>query len=288
MDSRYLLSLLEVIRLGSIAEAARSLNLTPAAVGQRIKSLERDLNTDLLIRTGHKARPTEACEHLLPQMHEIVQKCRDLEFGWDPSGLSGILRVGAISTALTGLLSPAIKAVREKHPQTQIHLFPGSSKSLHRRVLDGDLDIAIIAAPPAEVEKTLVMEAHHEEPLVFISSDTTTRDPEQAMRSESFLAYDPSSWGGLVVQRYLDQTGIKINTISVLDSPEMIVSLVREGIGVSILPRWIGFRAQVGNVVQLELGHATQKRTISIIYRHDSPRRRKLEVFKSVLQQTQA
>lgn len=284
MDSRYLLSLLEVVRLGSIAEAARSLNLTSAAVGQRIKSLEQELNTDLLIRSGHRARPTESCENLLPQIHEIVQKCSDLELGWTPAGLSGILRIGAISTALTGMVSPAIKAIRKDHPQIQIHLFPGSSKNLHRRVLDGDLDLAIIASPPTAVEKTLVSEPHHAEPLIFISSDPAIRDPIHVLRSEPYIAYDPASWGGLVVQRFLERKGIrKTNTISVLDSPEMIVSLVSEGIGVSVLPRWLGFEANSAGVVPFDLGQAAQKRKILIIHKHGPSRRDKIDAFKTVL-----
>jgi DNA-binding transcriptional LysR family regulator len=43
MDSRYLQSFVYVVELGSIAEAARRLDLTPAAVAQRVKMLEAEL-----------------------------------------------------------------------------------------------------------------------------------------------------------------------------------------------------------------------------------------------------
>jgi len=282
LDSRFLQSLIAVIEHGSIAEAARSLNLTPAAIGQRIRTLESDLNTELLIRTGHKARPTESCIQLLPQMREIVLKCQDLEFGWDPKGLSGVLRVGAISTALTGLVSSAIREVTQGYPQMQIHLFPGTSKELHRQVTDGDLDLAVIVSPPT-TEKLLFIEALYREPLVLITPDSASTTPESMLRTEPFIAYDPTSWGGLIIQKYLDRKGLKPNVISVLDSPETIAYLVGEGLGVSIMPDWGGLNTPTRKLRLIPLPDLSEQRVISTIYRHDSPRIKKMELFNAML-----
>ncbi len=148
--------------------------------------------------------------------------------------------------------------------------------------------MAIIVSPPMEFEKALIMEAHHDEPLVFITSDRETQAPDLALISEPYIAYDPASWGGLVGQRYLNKRGLmNTNTVSILDSPEMIVSLVSEAIGVSILPQWKDFSTGHRNIHIFELGTATEKRTISIIYKCDSPRRRKIDVFRSVLHDIQ-
>ena len=67
MDIRYLESLISIIELGSIARAARAQNLTPAAVGQRIATLEKLFDIALLDRSTHRAVPTEACIRLLPR-----------------------------------------------------------------------------------------------------------------------------------------------------------------------------------------------------------------------------
>jgi DNA-binding transcriptional LysR family regulator len=44
MDTRFLESLVTVADSGSIAEAARRLNLTPAGVTQRIRALENEID----------------------------------------------------------------------------------------------------------------------------------------------------------------------------------------------------------------------------------------------------
>jgi hypothetical protein len=60
MDTRFLESFAAVVEQGSMAEAARRLNLTPAAIAQRIRVLESEFGVSLLMRIGRTVRPTEA------------------------------------------------------------------------------------------------------------------------------------------------------------------------------------------------------------------------------------
>src|SRR5438445_8905040 len=52
METAYLNAFLVVVDTGSLAEAARRLNVTPAAIAQQIHVLERELGTALLGRAG--------------------------------------------------------------------------------------------------------------------------------------------------------------------------------------------------------------------------------------------
>src|SRR5436190_1930240 len=49
MDTRFLESFLTVVDRGSIAEAARRLNLTAAAVAQRIRTLESEIDAAIIV-----------------------------------------------------------------------------------------------------------------------------------------------------------------------------------------------------------------------------------------------
>src|SRR6476619_6696212 len=60
MDTRFVETFLMAVDNGSIAEAARRLNLTPAAVAKRIRILESEIGTVLFARSGRTIRPTEA------------------------------------------------------------------------------------------------------------------------------------------------------------------------------------------------------------------------------------
>lgn len=88
----------------SFSAAAAELNVTPAAVGQLVRSLENGLGTPLFLRgTSGKSRliPTETAERALP----------DIRAGFDRLALGmDRLREGSASGVLTVTVSPAFAA----------------------------------------------------------------------------------------------------------------------------------------------------------------------------------
>src|SRR5436190_23897303 len=60
MDTRFLEAFLMAVDNGSIAEAARRLNLTAAGVAKRIRALESEIGAVLISRSGRTIRLTEA------------------------------------------------------------------------------------------------------------------------------------------------------------------------------------------------------------------------------------
>jgi LysR family glycine cleavage system transcriptional activator len=72
------------VRLGSLSAAARLLGITPAAAGQRIKSLEDYLGLDLLVRGRSGIRPTRelsaALAHVSAAFRELETAAAILDF----------------------------------------------------------------------------------------------------------------------------------------------------------------------------------------------------------------
>ncbi|MBF9029817.1 LysR family transcriptional regulator [Rhodobacterales bacterium HKCCE3408] len=72
------------LREGSLKSAAERLGITPAAVGQRIRSLETYLGTDLLMRGRSGLRPTPDLERALPDLQTafaaLDRVTRELDF----------------------------------------------------------------------------------------------------------------------------------------------------------------------------------------------------------------
>src|SRR5690606_19489966 len=107
METRFLETFLAVVRHGSMAEASRRLGVTPAAVAQRIQALEDEIGVALLARSGRQVRPTEAGRSILENSKRILADVRQLGGLAHDDRAFGELRLGAISTALTGLLPAA-------------------------------------------------------------------------------------------------------------------------------------------------------------------------------------
>lgn len=240
MESRFLKSLIAVVDSGSIADAARSEHLTAAAVSQRIQALERELGCALLSRAGHAALPTEACLALLPRARRIVREVALLAGDTDDDGLTGALRIGAISTALTGLLPAALRALTAAAPGVRPTILPGTSRGLYQALLAGELDAAILVAPPFALPRSVQALRLRREALVLLARRRWRGDAESLLRQHAYIRYDPAAWGGRLAQRYLEDQGLRPDVLCDLDALETIAMLVADGVGVSLVPRWSG------------------------------------------------
>src|SRR6266581_8542498 len=122
MDTRFLDSFVMVVDNGSISEAARRLNLTPAAVAQRIRALESEIGARLVFRSGRTVRPTEAGASILARTRNFLGEVRDLKIIAANDKPSGELRLGAFQSALTGLLPDILKQLTMRYPQIEVHI----------------------------------------------------------------------------------------------------------------------------------------------------------------------
>jgi len=240
VDIRYLESLISVAELGSIAAAARAQNLTPAAVGQRIAILEKHFGTALLNRNIHKAVPTEACLNLLPRARQIVSEFQHMSTEIESSGLVGKFHLGAISTALTGILPGTIRQLTQVAPKLVLQIKPGTSNSLFSDLAERRIDAAIIALPPNALPRSFSVELLRNEPLVLLSRNASGKSARAKLEQNPYICYDAQSWGGLKAFQYLKNNKIRIEPFYELDALEAIEKLVLQGMGVSLVPQWAG------------------------------------------------
>lgn len=268
MDVRFLKSLVAVVETGSIAAAARRESRTAAAISQRVQALERLLGCTLLLRTAHAARPSDQCLLILPKIRAIIELAQDLQSDLHPDGVAGELTIGAISTALTGVLPTLIERLALTAPDLKLKITPGDSKSLYEKLLAGELDAAILVRPPFQPPKALALVVLKVEPLILVAPAAYAgQSLETLLRVHPFIRYDARSWGGQIAQRYLDEQAIEPNVLCELDALETIVMLVAQGMGVSLVPQWAGMRLEGMYVLPVEEG---QRHARELVVMHGS------------------
>lgn len=272
MDVRFLRSLVAVVETGSIAAAARRENRTAAAISQRVQALERTLGCTLLLRTAHAIRPSDQCLLLLPKIQAIIEQARELQDDLSKGGLVGEIRVGAISTALTGVLPGLIERLARSAPGLKLQITPGDSKSLYEKVLGGELDAAILVRPPFAPPKSLALHLLKVEPLILIApAGQAALAPDTLLREQPLIRYDAQSWGGQIAQRYLDEQCIEPQLLCELDALETIVMLVAQGMGVSLVPQWAGMPGD--GICALALGDSQRHARELVVMHGSTPRR---------------
>src|SRR5262245_36941708 len=239
MDTRFLESFVTVVEQGSLAEAARRLNLTPAAVAQRIRALESEIGARLLIRSGRTVRPTQSGAAVLPHTRNFLGHVRDLKSIAANNEPAGELRLGAVHTAKNGLLPIVLSGMAKKYPQVEIHIVGGMAASLYPKVLSGELDAALTMKTPFPIPKTCDWRVLRSEPLIVLTpASATIRDPHVALTTEPFIRLDRAGWGGRLIDGYLRHARIRPKERFELDGPEAIAVMVDRGLGVSLVYDW--------------------------------------------------
>ncbi|WP_118180460.1 LysR family transcriptional regulator [Paraburkholderia phosphatilytica] len=281
MDSRYLQSFVYVVELGSIAEAARRLDLTPAAVAQRVKMLEEELGAKLVRRNGRTVGTTEAGERILDRARAVLHDIRDLKSDLvDTAVLAGQLRLGGTPSMMTGLIPDALAQMLARHPQIDIWLEPANSVELYRKVIHGELDAAVLVHPLTDLPKSCDWHTFREEPLVLLTPATMqVDDVHRAIETEPFVRYDRNAVGGQLADAYLRQHSLQPRQRCELDGLDAIAVLVDRGLGVSLVPDWLGSRFAGLSLTRWPIPHAFPKRAVGLLWNRSSVRIRLVRAF---------
>ncbi|ODP34687.1 LysR family transcriptional regulator [Pandoraea sp. ISTKB] len=284
MDTRFLQIFVAVVESGSIAEAARRLDLAPTTVAQQIRALEDDIGAKLLTRAGRTVKPTVVGARILDRTKDLLRDVRDLRSAASDTGLpAGPLRLGATPTALMGLLPPFLRRWKQAHPAIPIYIEPGTSATLLERVTSGELDAAIIVHPTFELPKTCAWHLLREEPLILLTqAHLDVKDPLRTASEEPFIRYDRRVVAGKMADEYLRAKGVRPNVQFELDGIEHIAKLVAEGFGVSVLPDWAFIGPPDSQLRRWPLPAPCPTRRVGMAWLRTSVRSELVEAFVSI------
>lgn len=267
---RELKTFIAVTRHGTFAAAGMHIGLTQSAVSAQIRQLEQALGVPLFDRTGRQATLNAAGLRALPLAKEILETFNRMAVPVDANEYRGELKVGAITTAQTGLLPQALVRLRQAAPAVECKLIPGVSLELLSQVDAGELDSAIIIRPPFDLPKELHVQVLRKEPFVLIVPDRLAGDnPLQLLATQPHVRYDRASFGGRLVSRFLREQKLDVQVALELDELEAIVKMVECGLGVSLIPQAGLWLERSPKVRIIPLGNLTFYREIILLSRYN-------------------
>jgi DNA-binding transcriptional LysR family regulator len=280
VETQFLNTFVTVVDHGSMAAAARVLNVTPAAISQQIRTLERELGAPLIARVGRTVSVTEQGSRILQRARDMLRGVADLRSVANDSAVSGELRLGACPTGLAGMLPDVLARMVETFPLINVFIKPGYSADLYRAVETGDLDAAIVLQAPFPLPKTCEWQLMREEPLVVLAPESMAgRDPHELLATQPLIRYDRNQWGGRHAEEYLRNAGIVPRERFELNALNAIAVMVDRGLGVSLVPDWARPWPEGLRLVRIPLPDASAKRSIGIVWSRSSVRVRLVTVF---------
>jgi DNA-binding transcriptional LysR family regulator len=230
-------TVLALVRTGTLAQAGERLGVDGSTVFRNLQRIERGLGQPLFERTRSGYLPGELAlglaRHAERQESEL-EAARSL-VQVRPEQVSGQVRITTTDTILHGLVAPALKALRARHPLLDFDLDASNLPvNLGRR--DADIAVRATRAPP---EHLVGRPLGPIRVALFASRKSRLRSLDEAIeRGAPWIAPDdalPDHPSVLWRRRHYPKIAPAYRVSSILSAAECVAL----GLGVAVLPLFL-------------------------------------------------
>jgi DNA-binding transcriptional LysR family regulator len=279
INSARLQVLLEIARLGTIVAAAERLRLSPSAVSHQLSTLEREVGVALVERGPRSLWLTPAGHRLVDygqQVADLMSAARD-ELSAHGQGLRGSLRVGFFASAGSELLPRALSSFTRDHAGVDVALILGQPQELLPRLHRAELDLVLVFEHPLDPWQDTggheVIPLLTDAQLIVLPEGHPLADrPAVDLRDlsgDQWVTTMGTDTEVSVLERAAVAAGFRPRVLCRSDHYEVLIGLVRAGVGVALVPA-LGLRDD-RDVVVRPVAQARLHRDIGVAVRRGNP-----------------
>jgi len=269
--------LLAVYRNGGIVAASDTLRISPSAISQQIRLLEKEAGVQLLERTPRGAQLTNAGRLLTDAAErieaEITGAQREL-LASSGQSVTGMVRVGSFQTGILALLLPVREQISQLHPGIELRIYELDDAVSRRRLRSGELDMMLL-----EADESITFTPTRSTKDIPLTSDpwvlaVPPHQPVPTSLSEltklNWLDMDISTAGGAAMRRLEGALGHRFNSTHEINDYSTGLTMVAQGLGYCLVPHLAlgSFPAPAGVV----LHHLTGLGGRKVVLRHRATR----------------
>lgn len=230
-----------VAELGSFSRAALKLNLTQTALSHRIRKIEDDLGTRLLVRTSREVSLTIAGQALLPKVQQRLSELAELYGAVRESGREARRRVvyACLPTIAGYYLPEIIKQFSRQYSSLDLVLFDQQAHRIVKLVQDGEVEfgITILGATPWDLE----IEQLCTEPYVLLVGKQHRLADRQSVTREDLLGealvrIRTQSVNRQLIDESLGEFSARLDWRFEVQNASTAMSMVAAGAAVTVLP----------------------------------------------------
>lgn len=244
MNLKQLESFSYIIETNSFSEAAKKLFLTQPTISSHISLLEKELSTQLLIRTTKDVIPTDAGKKLYTYAKQMLQIQNTIleEFHVKSEDEKNVINLGASSIPEQYIL-PEILPKYLKKNKNEFKIGRGDSFEIINQVVNKEIEIGLVGT---QIETSnCIFEPFYKDKLVVI---TPVNQKYLQMKEEGFhikdllkepiIMREEGSGTRKEIKKFLNHMKINdgsLNIIATLNSTESIKRSVANNMGISII-----------------------------------------------------
>lgn len=245
MELRHLRYFVTAAEELNISRASSRLRISQPAVSRQIHDLEDELGVELFVRESGGLRLTPAGEAFLPQARDILRRSREavdrLQAFRNPAPVKIV--VGYIAPMLSVVVTPALRAFGETHPDVVVDLIELSPGDQIPALRDAKIDIALVGQPCPEVAKEFHVTELNRTPLAAVVSDhhqyaLRKKVKLTELEAEKFIGFCEQTFPGRneAIRQACEGAGFAPCIEQQAHNLAAAIALVSSGKGVTLMP----------------------------------------------------
>jgi LysR family hydrogen peroxide-inducible transcriptional activator len=288
MEMHQLRYVVAVARTKNFSRAAEQCHVSQPSLSQQIQKLEEELGERLFDRLKREAKLTAAGEAFVRRAGRILEEvdAAKREAHDTHALLRGTLAVGVLPTIAPYLLPDVIARFNQLYPGVEVVIHEDTTARLLKLALACDIDFAI-ASTPLHDARFEVRELFSEELLLAVPpghSLTNKRSIRSSdLETERLIVMKEGHCLGDQVLRFCERRAVHPNVSIRSAQMETIQSLVRAGVGLSLIPKMAVMNGRIDAPVYRSMSAPKPERSIVVAWPKPRPLSRAAEEFNKLL-----
>ncbi len=267
----------DLVDLQSFSLAAERNFVTQSAVSQQIRTLEEKFKRRLLerVRGRREVKLTSAgevfyreCKNVLAAYDQLNENLRGLV-----GKIGGSVKVSCTYSVGLHELPAKVGEFMSKFPTAKIDLEYSRTTKVVRDVLNGSVELGVLAFPEPRRGLTIVQMPAHRLVLICPPDHTfakRTQIKAKALDGQDFVLFERDTPTRKAIDRILKNQGVEVKKVAEFDNIETIKRAVQVGFGLAILPQpSVTDEQRTGHLAVLNLVEKEWTRPVGVIYRTD-------------------
>lgn len=276
-----------VVETGSFRGAADRLAVTQPSLSALIKELESDIGARLFERTTRRCEPTRAGRAFYEDMQAALRQLEDAyQYVKDVGkGTRGRLSLAALPSLAAGVVIQALGEFRRTHPGVRIQLTEGRNNEILAAVRQGEAELAVGSMWQPDDE--LDFHELFQDRMMFVAP---SGHPLETLRPTLKVVekYDLILMSAGPTQHALEMSRITRPPAFEVEHLSTAISLVRNGLGISILPSSVKAVLNLDGLVCRPIEGPLAVRRLGVAVRRGSPPSAAAAAFAELLRQAAA
>ncbi|WP_144554505.1 LysR family transcriptional regulator [Bacillus sp. X1(2014)] len=229
---------LKVVDTGNFTKAGENLGLTQSGVSHNISALESELGIILLNRGRNGVSLTDAGKRMIGHMRNIVSESEQIK--QKTAAILGIelgkVKIGSFPSASAKLLPGVISYFKSRYEGIELELYEGSYDKITEWVESGVVDIGFVSLPVKRLETIPLLK---DKLVVLVPSGHPFHEHKSLTIEElsqvPFIL--PKAGCEVLIKERFQSKGLKPNIQFEIEDNQTIISMVLEGLGLTVVPR---------------------------------------------------